>query len=160
MSMNIPKTIIDICQNITVNIDTRKLGPRQIVSVRNMAMTGILNGRGSPWFLAKALRREAGLATVHYIKNGYFAWFNMPKNNEDFFNRLHAISVAMELKGASNREISDIVKAVNDKQDAGRLYCDPESAKQIMKTLELPKYTGRIEGVISIAVTSNTSFRY
>ena len=160
MSTNIPKAITDICQSITVNIDTRKLGPRQIVSARNMAMTGMLNGHGSPWFLAKALRREAGLATVHYNRNGYFAWFNMPKNNEDFFNRLQALSVAMELKGAGGGRIYDIVKAANDKQDAGSLYCDLESAKQIMKTLELPEYTGRIEGVISIDVTSNTSFNY
>ncbi len=125
-----------------------------MASARDMAKTGVLKGRGVPCFLAKNLRKKAGLATVHFDRYDCFRWFNMPSNNEDFFNRLHALSVAMELKGKGPLAFF-VAKAANAKQAAGVLDCDLKSAKQIIKTLELPEHIRPIEGIISIEVNIN-----
>ena len=94
MSYNISSKIMDYASGLHITIDTSNFGPRQIGSFHRAAKTGICKGGGAPDLVAKTLRKEKKLPWIHYMNRGHFYWGNIPKDADNFFDRMTAAMVA------------------------------------------------------------------
>lgn len=65
MSLNIPSKILDITDDVVININLKKLGPRQLAALTRMATCGVIEGEGPPALIASSLRQMHGASTIH-----------------------------------------------------------------------------------------------
>jgi len=151
MSLNIPKRLTDVCSHIMLGIDTNKLGPRQLIAAQRMTKTGVCKGQSIASIIAMSLRSYEGLPTIHYHTRRRFRWYNMQKDNADFFNRLKATSVVLHMHADVNRwETERFDEAVDDMDASGVVYVQHSRIQNTMSTMVLPPCLTVVAGVVNI----------
>ena len=151
MSLNISKKLTDVCSHITLGIDTNKLGPRQLVAVKRMVKTGVCKGASVASTIAITMRSNEGLPTIHYDRYTRFRWYNMQKDNADFFDRLKATSVVLRMHDdVRSWETKDFDKAVDAMDASGYVYVQHPRIRGTMSTMVLPTCSTVVAGVIDI----------
>lgn len=153
MSLNIPQNIVDVSARIDVVIDTASLGPRQIKALERMLITGHIKGHGVPAVVAKAVRLDKGMPTLHFRNRKSFAYSNM--TDPAFFERLEAARVAEEMKEKFEQSGRWRLKAIEEaiskrKSSVNYLYTTHETFKHVFAKFELPSCSSGFERYITI----------
>ena len=78
MSINIPNSIMNLAvsNQVVVKIDLNKLGPIQKSNLCKMIVTGVIEGRGIPAQIARAVRADNKLPMLGFISKDYAKWDN------------------------------------------------------------------------------------
>jgi len=151
MSFHISKKLTDVCSHITLGIDTNKLGPRQLTAAQRMTKTGVCKGASVASTIAISLRNNEGLPTIHYDRYNRFRWYNMQKDNADFFSRLKATSVVLHMHDdVRSWETTAFDEAVDAMDARGYVYVQHPRIQGTMITMVLPTCSTVVAGVIDI----------
>lgn len=102
MTITISKAIANMATDISVTIDTSRLGPRQTKAYERFCRTGMLVGRSVPAKLAWAVRRELGLPTVRIYRPHWCTWHSMHADAEQFWSPLRVEGTALRTAGCND----------------------------------------------------------
>ena len=97
MSLNISSKILDFATTVTVQIDLKKLGPRQKTAFARAYKTGITKGWSVPMRLARHMRKNMGLDCMHYSQRGWADFTGIQHTNDEFYNNLSAYLAAWRM---------------------------------------------------------------
>jgi hypothetical protein len=86
-----------LASNVTIEIDTKKFGPRQINSFKKGVQTGLLKTTSAPILIARHIRITHGQPFIHFCRYGRLIWGNIPRDHDEFYSCMSAALVAAEM---------------------------------------------------------------
>lgn len=141
MRINIGNKIIELAEDISITIDTTRLGPRQRTSLQKMAQTGYIKGRSIPARLAAAIRVQQGHPMVH--ATGYDVRFiglptDLRKQMADYI-KAAAVAAQME-EHVSDYRRQSIQRDIDHAETSVSVgyYITPQLTKILDKQLRMP----------------------
>ena len=154
MSLNISNKLLRVATDVTVTVDTTKLGPRQQTALKRMVKTGIIKGNSVVAGIAIGVRHAEGLGYVYLRDYGAVVWRCVAEDNDTFFDQVAAVGMAMRLVQQDRWDEQRATAALDAAQlrpSTGYIYV-PLDLKGMFKDVVLPKRNAPVTDLMTISI--------